>query len=163
AGWLAFVAGLVAAPLVALAVMGRLPVQTIEAGPATLVFAGLLVGFGTGWGNCCTSGHRVFGPARVSVRAPGATLNLLAPGLCDRICRAALELDDDRNPIAVRSWSRLRRWSASVRHVESGKGSQLPRSRRHRVRELGPELGLCDRGSGCGDVCRLPACSEAVA
>ena len=40
AGRLAFVAGLVAAPLVALVVTGRLPVQTIEAGTATSASAG---------------------------------------------------------------------------------------------------------------------------
>src|SRR5215469_15605606 len=45
AGRLAFVAGLVAAPLLTLAATGRLPVQTIAANPMTLVLAGLLVGF----------------------------------------------------------------------------------------------------------------------
>src|SRR5712672_2621280 len=47
AGRLAFVAGLVAAPVLTLAVTGRLPAQTIEAGAAMLVVAGLLVGFGS--------------------------------------------------------------------------------------------------------------------
>ncbi len=47
AGRLAFVGGLVAAPLVTLMATGRLPRQTIAAGTGTLVFAGLLVGFGS--------------------------------------------------------------------------------------------------------------------
>ena len=80
AGRLAFVAGLVAAPLVALVVTGRLPVQTIEAGTATLVAAGLLVGFGTVWGNGCTSGHGVCGLSRLSMRALVATITFMATG-----------------------------------------------------------------------------------
>ena len=80
AGRLAFVAGLVAAPLVALVVTGRLPVQTIEAGTATLVVAGPLVGFGTVWGNGCTSGHGVCGLSRLSMRALVATITFMATG-----------------------------------------------------------------------------------
>ena len=80
AGRLAFVAGLVAAPLVALVVTGRLPVQTIEAGTATLVAAGLPVGFGTVWGNGCTSGHGVCGLSRLSMRALVATITFMATG-----------------------------------------------------------------------------------
>jgi uncharacterized protein len=80
AGRLAFVAGLVAAPLVALVVTGRLPAQTIEAGAATLVVAGLLVGFGSVWGNGCTSGHGVCGLSRLSIRALIATITFMATG-----------------------------------------------------------------------------------
>jgi uncharacterized membrane protein YedE/YeeE len=66
---LAFLAGLVAAPLLAFAVTGALPVQTIAASPATLLLAGLLVGFGSVWGNGCTSGHGVCGLSRLSPRS----------------------------------------------------------------------------------------------
>jgi len=80
AGRLAFVAGLVGAPVLTLAVSGRLPAQTIEAGTVTLVLAGLLVGFGSVWGNGCTSGHGVCGLSRLSIRALVATLTFMATG-----------------------------------------------------------------------------------
>jgi len=57
AGRLAFVVGLVAAPLLVFAASGEAPKITIEAGPGLLILAGLLVGFGAVWGNGCTSGH----------------------------------------------------------------------------------------------------------
>lgn len=69
AGRAAFVAGLVAAPLVWAMVTGALPVQTIEAGLGLLMIAGLLVGFGSVWGNGCTSGHGVCGMSRLSGRS----------------------------------------------------------------------------------------------
>jgi len=80
AGRLAFVAGLVAAPLVCLIATGRLPAQTIEASAAVLVLAGFLVGFGSVWGNGCTSGHGVCGLSRLSVRALVATITFMATG-----------------------------------------------------------------------------------
>ena len=80
AGRLAFVAGLVAAPLVTLAASGRLPLQTIAAGMGTLVLAGVLVGFGSVWGNGCTSGHGVCGISRLSLRALVATVTFMITG-----------------------------------------------------------------------------------
>jgi uncharacterized protein len=80
AGRLAFVAGLVAAPVLTLAVAGQLPAQTIEAGTMTLVLAGLLVGFGSVWGNGCTSGHGVCGLSRLSLRALVATITFMTTG-----------------------------------------------------------------------------------
>ncbi len=73
AGRLAFILGIVIAPLVVLLVTGTAPVPTIEAGSALLVVAGLLVGFGAVWGNGCTSGHGVCGLSRLSVRSLVAT------------------------------------------------------------------------------------------
>src|SRR5437899_3963776 len=64
AGRLAFIAGLIAAPVIALIVTGRPPVQTIQAGGVVLALAGFLVGFGSVWGNGCTSGHGVCGVSR---------------------------------------------------------------------------------------------------
>ena len=81
AGRLAFVAGLVVAPVVVLAVTGRLPVQTIQAHGAVLMLAGFLVGFGSVWGNGCTSGHGVCGLSRLSVRSLVATLTFMATGI----------------------------------------------------------------------------------
>lgn len=69
---LAFLAGLVVAPLLYALAAGS-PVITIEAGPATLIAAGLLVGFGTRLGGGCTSGHGVCGLARLSRRSVAAT------------------------------------------------------------------------------------------
>jgi uncharacterized membrane protein YedE/YeeE len=79
-GRLAFVAGLIAAPVLVLLASGKLPAQTIAAQPATLVIAGLLVGFGSVWGNGCTSGHGVCGISRLSVRALVATAMFMATG-----------------------------------------------------------------------------------
>jgi len=77
-GGLAFVLGLVLAPALAWLATGRLPVPTIEAGPALLIAAGLLVGFGSVWGYGCTSGHGVCGLARGSFRSLVATLVFMA-------------------------------------------------------------------------------------
>ena len=68
-----FVAGLLAGPAVAGLVLGRDPVGMPAAGLPVLVAAGLLVGFGTGLGSGCTSGHGVCGLARLSPRSVAAT------------------------------------------------------------------------------------------
>lgn len=69
AGRAAFVAGVVLSPVLWLLSTGALPVQTITAGPGLLVVAGVLVGFGSVWGNGCTSGHGVCGLSRLSTRS----------------------------------------------------------------------------------------------
>jgi uncharacterized membrane protein YedE/YeeE len=69
---LAFLAGLIGAPLAWVALAGA-PALDIAAGPVTLIFAGLLVGFGTRLGSGCTSGHGVCGLARLSPRSLAAT------------------------------------------------------------------------------------------
>ena len=69
AGRLAMVAGLVVAPAVYAAVSGAWPVPQIAAGTPVLVVAGLLVGFGSVWGNGCTSGHGICGLSRFSLRS----------------------------------------------------------------------------------------------
>jgi uncharacterized membrane protein YedE/YeeE len=76
-GWrLAFLIGLpLGAALTSL--VARLPVVDIQASPAVLVVAGLLVGFGTRLGNGCTSGHGVCGMSRGSVRSIAATLTFM--------------------------------------------------------------------------------------
>ena len=79
-GRLAFIAGLIAAPIVVLIVTGRMPEQTIATNTAWLTLAGLLVGFGSVWGNGCTSGHGVCGLSRLSVRALVATMTFMATG-----------------------------------------------------------------------------------
>ena len=73
AGRLAFILGIVVAPLAVLLATGTAPLPSIEAGPGLLAFAGLLVGFGSVWGNGCTSGHGICGLARLSVRSMVST------------------------------------------------------------------------------------------
>lgn len=70
----AFIAGLIAAPLLYAAAGGALPSLTLDSSPAMLVAAGLLVGFGARLGSGCTSGHGVCGIARGSRRSLAATL-----------------------------------------------------------------------------------------
>jgi uncharacterized membrane protein YedE/YeeE len=79
-GWrLAFILGLLAAPLGWLALQAMPPAQ-IDHAPALLAVAGLLVGLGTRFGSGCTSGHGVCGIARLSPRSIVATLCFVAAG-----------------------------------------------------------------------------------
>lgn len=79
-GWrLAFVAGLVGAPL-AYALFAVLPRLQIDAGYGALVAAGLLVGIGTRYGSGCTSGHGVCGISRLSPGSLVATGTFMAAG-----------------------------------------------------------------------------------
>ena len=81
AGRLAFVAGLVVAPLLVRLLTGSFPGQTIQAAMPVLVVAGLLVGFGSVWGNGCTSGHGVCGISRLSMRSLVATAVFMATAI----------------------------------------------------------------------------------
>jgi uncharacterized protein len=78
-GWrIAFLAGLVLAPVLALTAGYRVPVPQMPANWAVIVVAGLLVGFGTRLGGGCTSGHGVCGIARLSPRSIVATCIFMA-------------------------------------------------------------------------------------
>lgn len=68
-----FVIGLVAAPIAMMAVTGDAIQQTVSSNVPLMVAAGLLVGFGSVWGNGCTSGHGVCGMSRLSTRSFVAT------------------------------------------------------------------------------------------
>jgi uncharacterized membrane protein YedE/YeeE len=68
-----FVIGLVAAPLAIVALTGNVIEQTVSANLPLMIAAGLLVGFGSVWGNGCTSGHGVCGLSRLSSRSFVAT------------------------------------------------------------------------------------------
>ena len=76
---LAFVLGLVAAPLAYL-LFSALPALQIDAGYGTLAIAGLLVGMGTRYGSGCTSGHGVCGLSRLSPRSAVATACFMGAG-----------------------------------------------------------------------------------
>lgn len=71
---IAFIAGLIAAPLIAALAGAPLPAPRMTSNMALIALAGLLVGFGTRVGNGCTSGHGVCGFARLSTRSITATL-----------------------------------------------------------------------------------------
>ncbi len=74
-GWrLAFLVGLVAAPLIASAVGFPILSPQMPTSWIIVVVAGLLVGFGTRLGGGCTSGHGVCGIARLSPRSIAATI-----------------------------------------------------------------------------------------
>ena len=74
-GWrIAFVVGLILAPVIAgFAGYGMAPPK-LPASWALLVVAGLLVGFGTRLGGGCTSGHGICGIGRLSPRSITATI-----------------------------------------------------------------------------------------
>jgi uncharacterized protein len=73
-GWrIAFIAGLILAPLAGGLVGFPLAAPEMPASYLVIVAAGLLVGFGTRLGGGCTSGHGVCGIARLSPRSIVAT------------------------------------------------------------------------------------------
>lgn len=76
---LAFILGLAVAPL-AWTLAAPLPAVRVDAGTATLVAAGLLVGVGTRYGSGCTSGHGVCGISRLSPRSLVATPAFMLAG-----------------------------------------------------------------------------------
>ncbi len=78
-GWrIAFVAGLVAAPVLFALAGHPLPFPELPESPSLIAVAGLLVGFGSRLGSGCTSGHGVCGIARLSPRSIAATIVFMA-------------------------------------------------------------------------------------
>ena len=75
----AFVAGLIAAPLL-YALAAPPPALHIDAKYGAVLLAGLLVGVGTRLGSGCTSGHGVCGLSRLSLRSLVATLAFMGAG-----------------------------------------------------------------------------------
>ncbi len=78
---LLFLLGVVAGSAVYYALGGIAPVDRPHFPPLLLAVAGLLVGYGTGLGNGCTSGHGVCGLGLLSVRSLVATLTFLTVGI----------------------------------------------------------------------------------
>lgn len=74
---LAFVVGLVGGGLAFAYGGGDMSSIAIEANTATLIGAGLLVGFGTRLGAGCTSGHGVCGIGRLSARGIVSTITYI--------------------------------------------------------------------------------------
>jgi uncharacterized protein len=77
-GRIAFVAGLVVAPLVYATVTGAWAPITMNSNTTPMIAAALLTGFGAVWGNGCTSGHGVCGLSRLSVRSLAAVITFMA-------------------------------------------------------------------------------------
>jgi uncharacterized membrane protein YedE/YeeE len=78
---LAFMAGLIAAPVIGGFVGWPLPEPAMPASWLVVVAAGLLVGFGARLGGGCTSGHGVCGIARLSARSIVATVIFMASAI----------------------------------------------------------------------------------
>ena len=73
-GWrIAFIAGLILAPLLAGWIGHGMPTPQLPANWTVIIAAGLLVGFGARLGGGCTSGHGICGVARLSPRSIAAT------------------------------------------------------------------------------------------
>ena len=75
---LAFIAGMVSAPLLARLATGEMPRIDVPVSTLSLVIGGMLVGFGAALGSGCTSGHGVCGLARFSARSAVATVVFMA-------------------------------------------------------------------------------------
>jgi uncharacterized membrane protein YedE/YeeE len=74
-GWrIAFIAGLILAPVVAGWIGYAMAPPQLPTGWTVIVAAGLLVGVGTRLGGGCTSGHGICGIARLSGRSIAATI-----------------------------------------------------------------------------------------
>jgi uncharacterized protein len=78
---IAFVVGLVLAPLVGGLVGYPIPSPEMPDSWSVIIAAGLLVGFGTRLGGGCTSGHGVCGMARLSMRSIVATAIFMATAI----------------------------------------------------------------------------------
>ena len=78
-GWrVAFLAGLIAAPLVYTGLSGLAVEQMVPSSLPGMALAGLIVGIGVSLGSGCTSGHGVCGLARLSPRSLAAVLTFMA-------------------------------------------------------------------------------------
>lgn len=85
---IAFLAGLIVAPVAVVLATGDWPRQTVPENLPGMALAGLLVGFGTALGSGCTSGHGVCGLARLSRRSLAAVAAfLLAAVLATTVLR----------------------------------------------------------------------------
>lgn len=78
---LAFVAGLVLAPVASSLLGYPLPSPQMPASWLMIVAGGLMVGFGARLGGGCTSGHGVCGIARLSTRSILATVIFMATAI----------------------------------------------------------------------------------
>jgi uncharacterized protein len=78
---LAFVVGLVAAPVILRMLTDDDRIGAPIVGYGMLIAAGLLVGIGTALGGGCTSGHGICGIARLSVRSLAAVMTFMVAAI----------------------------------------------------------------------------------
>jgi uncharacterized protein len=78
---IAFIAGLILAPLAARLLGYPMPSPQMPASWIVIAVGGLLVGFGTRMSGGCTSGHGICGIARLSARSMAATAIFMATAL----------------------------------------------------------------------------------
>ena len=77
-GWrIPFLVGLLLAPVFTQVLSSDIP-QTVSTNVPLMIISGILVGFGSVFGNGCTSGHGVCGLSRLSTRSLVATLVFMA-------------------------------------------------------------------------------------
>lgn len=87
----AFVMGLIAAPLLYAIATGSMPAFELNASWPLIIAGGLLVGFGTRLGSGCTSGHGVCGLSRLSIRSLVSVAIFMGAGMATvAILKAAL-------------------------------------------------------------------------
>jgi uncharacterized membrane protein YedE/YeeE len=75
---LAFIIGIMMAPLLVQIVSGEAIQQTVSSNISLMVIAGLITGVGSVYGGGCTSGHGVCGMSRLSMRSIIATCTFMA-------------------------------------------------------------------------------------
>jgi uncharacterized membrane protein YedE/YeeE len=75
---LAFIIGIMMAPLLVQTVSGEAIQQTVSSNISLMVIAGLITGVGSVYGGGCTSGHGVCGMSRLSMRSIIATCTFMA-------------------------------------------------------------------------------------
>lgn len=80
-GRIVFILGVIAAPLLFATLTGAWAPMNITGSTSLLMAAGLLVGFGSVWGNGCTSGHGICGLSRLSLRSLVAVLTFMATAI----------------------------------------------------------------------------------
>ena len=77
-GWrAAMVAGMIAGPLLVMALTGKMPAVDVPVSWPMILGGGFVVGIGVTFGSGCTSGHGVCGNARLSPRSMVATLSFM--------------------------------------------------------------------------------------
>lgn len=78
---LAFISGMIIAPMILLALTQIDAQSIVSASWPVIIAAGLIVGFGTRLGSGCTSGHGICGLSRLSARSMVATLCFMGAGM----------------------------------------------------------------------------------
>lgn len=76
----AFIIGIIISPVLVRLITGQNIEQVVSDSKIVMISAGLLVGYGTGLGSGCTSGHGVCGISRLSMRSILATVTFMISG-----------------------------------------------------------------------------------